>query len=59
MKNSKVICRPCKEQNNWEIQGPDGKVLDKHFATRFECVKEGERLAMECGCELCVLDHYE
>ncbi len=52
----KVVCRPCKEQNNWEIQDPNGVVLTKHYDTKDACVCAGKRLAEECGCELCVED---
>ena len=53
MKN-KITCRPCKEQNNWEIEDQTGKVLDKHYSTRKECVTAGNKMAEECGCELYV-----
>ncbi|MDE6656209.1 MAG: hypothetical protein K2J85_04375 [Anaeroplasmataceae bacterium] len=52
----KITCRPCKEQNNWEIEDQYGEVLDTHYTTKESCVKAGERLATECGCELCVCD---
>lgn len=55
MKN-KVTCRPCKEQNNWEIEDANGVVLKKHYQTKDACVNAGEKLAEECGCELCVED---
>lgn len=53
----KVTCRPCKEQNNWEIEDENGVVLKKHYQTKEECVCAGEKLACECGCELCVENH--
>ena len=52
----KITCRPCKEQNNWEIENQYGEVLNKHYSTKESCVKAGEKLAEECGCELCVCD---
>ena len=35
----KVTCRPCKEENNWEIETPGGKVLPNHFSTKKEVYK--------------------
>lgn len=57
MKNSqkKVICRPCKEENNWEVETPGGKVLPNHFSTKQEAVRVGKKYAMEAGAELEVL----
>lgn len=55
MKN-KVTCRPCKEENNWEIEDENGVVLNKHYQTKEACVEAGRNLANECGCELCVED---
>lgn len=55
MKN-KVTCRPCKEQNNWEIEDENGNVLNKHYQTKAECVQAGKKMANECGAELCVED---
>lgn len=55
MKN-KVTCRPCKEQNNWEIEDQNGVVQTKHYQTKSECVSAGRRMAQESGCELCVED---
>lgn len=53
MKNkNKVTCRPCKEEKNWEIEGPDGKVYAKHYQTKAECVKAGRQYAAEFGCDL-------
>ncbi|MDE6584098.1 MAG: DUF2188 domain-containing protein [Anaeroplasmataceae bacterium] len=52
----KITCRPCKEQDNWEIEDQYGEVLEQHYSTKESCVKAGERLATECGCELCVCD---
>ena len=46
---TKVTCRPCKEENNWEIEAPNGKVLSKHYNTKSECVKAGRQYAAECG----------
>lgn len=54
--DKKVTCRPCKEQNNREIEDPNGHVQSKHYADKQSCVKAGEKLAEECGCELCVCD---
>lgn len=55
---NKVTCRPCKEQNNWEIEIPNGEVLVQHYSTKAECVREGRHLAEEYGCELDIQDHY-
>lgn len=52
----KITCRPCKEQNNWEIEDQNGKVLNKHYTTKQSCVKAAEKMANECGCELNVCD---
>ncbi|MCM1260845.1 MAG: DUF2604 domain-containing protein [Prevotella sp.] len=49
-----VTCRPCKEQNNWEIKDQNGQVLEEHYATEEACVCAGKKIAAECGCELCV-----
>ena len=51
---NKVVCRPCKEANDWEIQAPDGHVYSKHYQTKSECVKQGRKYAEEFGCELVV-----
>lgn len=57
MKTSKkVTCRPCKEQNNWEIETPGGKVLPNHFDTKAEAVRVGKKYAMEAGAELEILN---
>ena len=52
----KVTCRPCKEQNNWEVETPGGKVLPNHFATKAEAVRVGKQYAMEAGAELEVIN---
>jgi len=52
----KVTCRPCKEQNNWEVETPGGKVLPNHFATKAEAVRVGKQYAMEAGAELEVVN---
>lgn len=52
----KVTCRPCKEENNWEIETPGGKVLPNHFSTKKEAVQVGKKYAMEAGAELEVLN---
>ena len=49
----KITCRPCKEENNWEIENQYGEVLEKHYQTRKECVDAGNKMAEECSCELC------
>lgn len=49
---NKVTCRPCKEEKNWEIEGPDGTVYSKHYQTKAECVKAGRKYAEEFGCDL-------
>lgn len=58
MKNTqkKVTCRPCKEENNWEIETPGGKVLPNHFSTKAEAVRVGKKYAMEAGAEFEVLN---
>lgn len=53
-RKEKVVCRPCKEQNNWEIMDPNGHVYSKHYQTKAECVKQGRKYAEEFGCELVV-----
>ncbi len=53
-KKKKVTCRPCKEEDNWEIETPNGKVLKQHYKTKSECVRAGKELAQEYGYELCV-----
>ena len=52
-----ITCRPCKEQNNWEIKNQYGTVLEKHYNTKNECVKAGQKMAAECGAELKVCDY--
>ena len=54
MNKKNVICRPCKEQNNWEIEEPNGKVSKTHYNTRAACVKAGKSMSQEFGCELVV-----
>ena len=57
MKTSKkVTCRPCKEENNWEVETPGGKVLPNHFSTKAEAVRVGRKSAQEAGAELEVLN---
>lgn len=57
MKTSKkVTCRPCKEENNWEVETPGGKVLPNHFSTKAEAVRVGKKYAQEAGAELEVLN---
>ena len=51
-----ITCRPCKEQNNWEIKDQNGQVLNQHYATKEACVSAGRKLATECGCELNVCE---
>ena len=53
-RKEKVVCRPCKEQNNWEIMDPNGHVYSKQNQTKAECVKQGRKYAEEFGCELVV-----
>lgn len=50
----KVVCRPCKEENNWEIMEPNGQVQSKHYQTKSECVRKARQVAEEFGCELVV-----
>ena len=52
-------CRPCKEQNNWEIKDQNGNVLNEHYETKEACVCAGKKLATECDCGLTVCDHTE
>lgn len=52
--DKKITCRPCKEQNNWEIEDQNGNVLNKHYQSKAECIKAGEKMACECGCPLTV-----
>lgn len=54
---TKVVCRPCKEENNWEIQAPNGVTLKKHYNTKAECVKAGREYAEECGASLYIEDY--
>ena len=54
-----ITCRPCKEQNNWEIENQYGTVLEKNYNTKSECVKAGQRMAAEFGAELIVSDDTE
>ncbi len=51
-----IACRPCKDQNNWEIEDQTGSVLSKHYGTKEACVKAGQKLANETNCELNVCD---
>lgn len=52
----KVTCRPCKEEANWEIEGPNGEVYTKHYQTKDACVRAGRKHASELGCELVIED---
>lgn len=51
-----ITCRPCKEQNNWEIENQYGVVLDKHYATKEACVKAGTELAQASNCTVKVCE---
>lgn len=51
-RNRQITCRPCKEENNWEIETPEGNVLDRHYHSRQECLEAGLRYAEEYGCDL-------
>ena len=53
---TRVICRPCKEENNWEIVAPNGRVLEKHYDSKANCVKAARKYAFEHGSELFVMD---
>ncbi len=55
----KITCRPCKEENNWEIEDQNGHVLNQHYESKTACVEAGKKLAEECGCELCVCNTCE
>ena len=50
----KVVCRPCKEENNWEIMEPNGYVQAKHYQSKSEAVKKAREYAQEFGYELVV-----
>ena len=52
MNNRQITCRHCKEENNWEIEMPEGRVLDRHYPNRQECLEAGLRYAEEYGCDL-------
>ena len=52
--SQKVFCRPCKEDNTWEIMEPNGHVQAKHYQNKNECVKKGREYAQEFGYELVV-----
>ena len=52
--SQKVVCRPCKEDNTWEIMEPNGHVQAKHYQNKNECVKKGREYAQEFGYELVV-----
>ncbi len=54
MEKGKVICRRCKRNHDWEIAFPTGELLNEHYKTREECLKEGLRCAEECGCDLVI-----
>lgn len=54
--SQKVVCRPCKEENNWEIMEPNGHVQAKHYQSKNECVKKARQYAQEFGYELVVED---
>lgn len=56
MNNKKIICRPCKEENNWEISMDNGEVLPQHYNTKEACVAAGKKLASEKNCCLCIED---
>lgn len=59
MKNQNVTCRPCKEQNNWEIKQPNGQVSKTHYYSKQACVEAGRKMAEEFACELIVNDQNE
>ena len=44
----KITCRPCKEENNWEIEDQNGHVLNQHYESKTACVEAGKKLAEEC-----------
>ncbi len=54
-----ITCRPCKEENNWEIETPEGEVLDQHYPNRQACLEAGLRYCEEYGCDLhvCTCSH--
>ena len=52
--SQKVVCRPCKEENNWEIMEPNGHVQAKHYQNKTEAVKKAREYAQEFGYELVV-----
>ncbi len=59
MKNKNVTCRPCKEQNNWEIKQPNGQVSKTHYYSKQACVAAGRKMAEEYSCELIVNDEVQ
>lgn len=52
----KVVCRPCKEENNWEIVEPNGQVQARHYQSKSECVRQARKYAEEFGLDLVVED---
>ena len=51
-RNRQFTCRPCKEQSNWEIENPEGEVMERHYPTRQQCLEAALRYAEEYGCDL-------
>lgn len=54
----KLTCRPCKERNDWEIETPDGEVLNKHYNTKSECLRAAHNMAEEYGYEVEVQEYF-
>ena len=53
--NKNITCRPCKEKKGqWEIQDQKGTVREKHYNSKYECVKEGRSLANEYNLDLVI-----
>lgn len=53
---TRVICRPCKEENNWEIVAPNGRTMKQHYDTKQTAVNAARKYAFEHGSELFVMD---
>ncbi|CDE16605.1 MAG TPA: DUF2188 domain-containing protein [Firmicutes bacterium] len=54
---TKVICRPCKEEHNWEIVSPNGKTMKQHYDSKASAVKAARKYANEHGADLYIMDY--
>ncbi len=52
----KITCEFCNKENYWKIKDEKGNILQEHYLSKDECIKEAKKLANECGCELCICD---